>query len=140
MSLVLVVTLAGQRVALPSAEVESVVEIEAVTPVPRTAPHVAGLAALRSRVVTVIDCRAALGFGATEKPRDAVVAVIDGHPYALLVDKVEDVVESGDVRPLAASAGPGWSRAARGTVEAEGALMLLLDVAALVAGAATEAA
>jgi purine-binding chemotaxis protein CheW len=140
MSLVLVLSIAGQRVALPADEMESVVEIEAVAPVPGTAPHVAGLSALRSRVLTVIDARVSLGLGATGKPRDAVVATIDGHPYALLVDSVEDVVESGDIRPLASSPGTGWSRAARGAVEAEGDLMLLLDLAALVAGPAAAAA
>jgi len=140
MSLVLVLTLAGQRVALLAEEMESVVEIEAVCPVPGAAPHVAGLSALRSRVLTVIDGRASLGLGPTEKPRDAVVAIVDGHPYALLVDAVEDVVEGGDIRPLAASAGAGWSRVARGAVEAEGDLMLLLDLPALILGSLAEAA
>jgi len=140
MSLVLVLTLAGQRVALLAEEMEAVVEIEAIAPVPGAARHVAGLAALRSRVLTVIDGRASIGLGAAEKPRDAVVAVVEGHPYALLVDAVEDVVEAGDIRPLAAAAGPGWSRVARGAVEAEGDLMLLLDLAALVAGPQAEAA
>jgi purine-binding chemotaxis protein CheW len=141
MSLVLVLTLAGQRVALLAEEMESVVEIEAIAPVPGAAPHVAGLSALRSRVLTVIDARASLGLGPTGKVRDAVVAIIDGHPYALLVDAVEDVVEAaGDIRPLPASAGPGWSRVARGAVEADGDLMLLLDLPALVAGPAAAAA
>jgi purine-binding chemotaxis protein CheW len=140
MSLVLVLTLAGQRVALLADEMESVVEIEAIAPVPGAAPHVAGLSALRSRVLTVIDARASLGFGPTESPRDAVVAIVDGHPYALLVDTVEDVVEGGEPRPLGASAGPGWNRVARAAVEAEGDLMLLLDLPALIAGPTAEAA
>jgi purine-binding chemotaxis protein CheW len=140
MSLVLVLTLAGQRVAMLAAEMESVVEIEAIAPVPGAPPHAAGLSALRSRVLTVIDARASLGLGATERPRDAVVATVDGHPYALLVDAVEDVVEASELRALPAAAGPGWSRVARGAVEAEGELMLLLDLAALVAGPAAEAA
>ena len=54
--LLLVVTIAGERVALPAAAVESVVELDTLIPVPRAAPHVAGLSALRSRVLTVIDC------------------------------------------------------------------------------------
>jgi purine-binding chemotaxis protein CheW len=138
--LVLIVRLAGERVALAAGEVESVVEIDAVTPVPGAAAHVAGLAALRSRVVTVIDCVAALGAGRTDACRDAAVAVVDGHPYALLVDSVEDVVSAGEPRPLPGALAAGWSRVARATVEAEGDLLLLLDVAALVAGAAAEAA
>ena len=46
--LLLIVTVAGERVALPAASVESVVELD-LDPVPRAAPHVAGLSALRSR-------------------------------------------------------------------------------------------
>ena len=141
--LLLIVRLAGQRIALRAAEVESVVEIDTVTPVPRAAPHVAGLAALRSRVLTVIDCLASLdpsrslagGVG------EAVMAVVDGHPYALLVEAVEDVVEAGgDIRPAAASLAGGWGRIGRGTVEADGDLLLLADVEALIGGPAREAA
>ena len=36
--LLLIVTIAGQRVALPSASVESVVELDTLIPVPRAAP------------------------------------------------------------------------------------------------------
>jgi purine-binding chemotaxis protein CheW len=141
--LLLIVRLAGERVALPAADVESVVEIESLTPVPGAAGHVAGLAALRSRVLTVIDCLASLD-PSRRLPADsaeAVMAVVDGHPYALLVEAVEDVVEaSGERRPAAASLAPGWRRIGRSTIEAEGDLLLVADVEALVAGPAREAA
>jgi purine-binding chemotaxis protein CheW len=139
--LLLIVHIAGERVALPAAAIEAVVEIEGLTPVPGAAPHIAGLSALRSRVVTVVETRAALGLPPASAPaRDAVLAVMDGHPYALLVDSVEDVVEAaGAPRKVPARTGPGWSRAAEGCVEAEGDLLLLLDVAALVAGPAAAA-
>ena len=64
--LLLIVTIAGERVALPAAAVESVVELDTLIPVPRAAPHVAGLSALRSRVLTVIDCRRSLELGVTD--------------------------------------------------------------------------
>src|SRR5690348_11938143 len=93
--LLLIVRLDGERVALVSDDVESVVELEGITPVPGVARHVAGLAALRSRVLTVIDCVAALDpKRSTGTVRDAVVVVAEGHPYALLVDAVEDVVDA----------------------------------------------
>src|SRR5215210_6149211 len=141
-TLLLIVRLAGERVALPAAEVESVVEIEALTPVPRAAGHIAGLAALRSRVLTVLDCRASLEAGRHEgESRDAVVVVADGHPYALLVDGVEDVVEaSGDARPVRTALSGGWRRVTRGTVDAQGDLLLLIDPGALIAGPVPKAA
>lgn len=136
--LLLIVRLAGERIAVPAEDVEAVVEIEAVTPIPRAASHVAGLAALRSRVLTVIDCDAALGLTARTAPAcDALVVVADSHPYTLLVDRVEDVVEaSGERLPLKSSLAPGWRRAALGMIEAEGDLLLLADVRALIAGPA----
>jgi purine-binding chemotaxis protein CheW len=139
--LVLIVRLAGERVALRAAEVESVVEIEAVTPAPGAAPHVLGVAALRSRVVTVIDGAASLRSGGPTAIRDAAVAVVDGHAYALLVDSVEDVVAAdGEPRPLPGSVGGEWSRIARASVAADGDLLLLVDIPALVAGPAAQAA
>jgi purine-binding chemotaxis protein CheW len=140
--LLLIVRLAGERVALRAAEVESVVEIEALTPVPGAAGHVAGLAALRSRVLTVIDCLTSLepSRRLPADAREAVMAVVDGHPYALLVEAVEDVVEaSGEPQPAPALA-RAWSRVGRATIEAEGDLLLLADVEALIAGPAREVA
>lgn len=143
MELLLIVTIAGQRVAIPAANVESVVELEGITPVPRSAVHVAGLSALRSRVLTVIDCLAALDLGcmSASGPREAIVVEMDGHPYALIVESVEDVVEiEADIRPVRTSLSGGWLRVAKGMVEVDGDLMLLVDATALLAGPAAQAA
>ena len=141
--LLLIARLAGRRIAFPAAKVEAVVELEGVTPAPCAAPHVAGLAALRSRVLTVIDGLAALelprvGEGAA---RDAIVVPCDGHSYALIVEEVEDVVEADGPRaPLAAPVGAGWDRVAIGTVEVNEELFLLIDPYLLIAGPAAQAA
>jgi purine-binding chemotaxis protein CheW len=143
-SLLLVVTIGGQRVALPSDAVESVVELDTLIPVPRAAPHVAGLSALRSRVLTVIDCMRSLELGTTECSngiREAAVVELDGHHYALIVDLVQDVVEAlSDPTPMRAAMGEGWERVSAGLVETESGPLLLVDVAALIAGAEAKAA
>lgn len=139
-SLYLVVTIAGDRVALPAATIESVVEIDGIEPVPLVAPHVAGLFALRSRVMTVIDSCAAVEKGRFEwKGRaEAVIAHCDGYGYAILVENVDDVVEPGtSVVPSRAVLAPGWARVARGTIEIDGEALLVVDPDALVAGATT---
>ena len=59
--LFLIAHLAGRAVAIDSAQVDSVVDIGTIVPVPRADAQVRGLAALRSRVVTEIDPRAAIG-------------------------------------------------------------------------------
>jgi purine-binding chemotaxis protein CheW len=141
--LLLIVNMAGQRVAIPASDVESVVELEGLTPVPCSAAHVAGLSALRSRVLTVIDCLAALELGRTgESERtQAVVVTMDGHPYALIVDSVEDVVETtGEVRPLRTLLAAGWCRVGKGMADVQGDLLLLIDTQALIAGPAAQAA
>ncbi len=136
--LLLVVTIGGERVALPAAAVESVVELDALISVPRAAPHVAGLAALRSRVLTVIDCLRSLDLGESDCSggiREAAVVEVDGHHYALIVDLVEDVVEAlSDPVPVRAAMGAGWERVSQGMVETETGPLLLIDVAALLSG------
>ena len=142
--LLLVVAIAGDRVALPAAGVESVVELDTLIPVPRAAPHVAGLSALRSRVLTVIDCMRSLELGVTDNSdgiREAAVVELDGHHYALIVDMVEDVVEAlSDPVPIRAAMGPGWERVSQGMVETEVGPFLLVDIAALIGGAERQAA
>jgi purine-binding chemotaxis protein CheW len=141
--LILIVNLGAERVAFPASAVEGVVEIEALTKVPRAARHVAGLAALRSRVLTVIDCLASLDAGRTAETdaREAVVVVLDGHPYALLVGGVEDVREAdGEILPLQGKLRAGWSRVGLGMVQSGEELLLLVDVAVLIAGPSAQAA
>ena len=136
--MLLVIQLAGRRAALPAIEVNAVVELAEVTPVPRAAAHVVGLAALRSRPVTVIDCTAALGLAGSDgdwRARRAVVIEHDGHLYGLLVDGADDIVAAqAEPGPLGADPGPGWRRAALGRVESEAGALLLLDIGALIAG------
>jgi purine-binding chemotaxis protein CheW len=142
--LLLIVSIGQQRVALPAAAVESVVELDTLIPVPRAAPHVAGLSALRSRVLTVIDCMRSLELGESDCSggiREAAVVELDGHHYALIVDVVEDVVEAmSDPSPVRAAMGSGWERVSKGMVETETGPLLLVDVAALISGAEARAA
>ena len=141
--LLLIVTIAGSRVAFPAAKVESVVELDALSPVPRAAAHIAGLSALRSRVLTVLDCQRSLELGSTDLSglREAAVVEVDGHHYALTVDAVEDVVEAlSEPQPLRAAMEAGWERVGLGLIETEEGPLLLVDIAALIAGPASDRA
>ena len=141
--LLLIVTIAGSRVAFPAARVESVVELDALSPVPRAAAHVAGLSALRSRVLTVIDCQRSLELGTTNLDglSEAAVVEVDGHHYALTVDAVEDVVEAlSDPQPVRAAMEAGWDRVGLGMIETEEGPLLLVDIDALIVGPANDRA
>ena len=135
--LLLLCTIAGQRVALPALRVQSVVEVSDITPIPGTPSFVTGLTALRSQALTVIDSALTIGLPASrygEDPRAAVVEV-GGYLYALLLDGAEDVCEPlGEPMPVTGGFGEMWRRVARGMVETGGQPALLLDIEALIAG------
>jgi purine-binding chemotaxis protein CheW len=137
-ALYLIAEIDGQRIAIEAERIDSVVHVGAITPVPLMPPHLIGLAALRSRVITMIDSRRALGLPAADAGPvlTAVVVDVEGHRYGLTVDRVEDVCEiASALVPARARLGAGWAAAARGVLDDGAASLLLLDPAALVAGA-----
>ncbi len=142
--LALVFTLAGRRVALRTADLHSVVEIEHVTAIPSAPAWVLGLSALRSITLTVVDAAAAIGLAAPAKPESGARAAIvdyDGHRYALVVDAIDDVAELlTQPAPVPGEAGPGWQRVSEGLVETARGPALLLSLAAVLAGPAEAAA
>ncbi len=141
--LLLIVTIAGRNVAMRSTGIDSVVEIDAISPVPRAPAHIAGLSSLRSRVLTVIDCQSSLGFAGSERSgkRQAVVIERDRHGYALLVDRVEDVVQAqSELLPVKASQGRAWQSVSLGMIETAHGVLNLVDPCSLIAGAEAQCA
>jgi purine-binding chemotaxis protein CheW len=136
--LLLIVTIAGQRLALRAADVQSVIEVGSLTPVPRAPRHVAGLSALRSRVLTAIDCRRCVGLTEDADTAPAAYAVVvehDGHSYALLVEAVDDVTTSvSDIEVVRAPLGQGWENMTQGMMETAEGPLLLVDIGAMIAG------
>lgn len=134
MHLFLIAQIAGRGVAIDTTQVESVVDVGDLVAVPRTAAAVRGLVALRSRVVTVIDTGTALGLAPTPATaRRAVITLVDGHHYAILVDALEDVAKFKS-QPLSSGLAldHGWARAGTGLVERDGEPLLIVDLAALI--------
>jgi purine-binding chemotaxis protein CheW len=139
MNLFLIAHVAGRAVAIAGAQVDSVVDLGEFVAVPGAERAVRGLAALRSRVVTVIDTGVALGLAPMPaEARRAVITRIDGHHYAVLVDALEDVapferqaIEHG------LALGDGWAAAADGLIERDGEPVLILDLTRIVPGVAS---
>ncbi len=139
--LFLLARIAGRGVAIEADQVVSVVDIGDIVAVPGAARAIRGLAALRSRVVTVIDTALALGLPPTaDDAARAVITRVEGHEYALLVDALEDVAPFNRL-PLSPGLAldRGWGAAGTGLVERDGEPLLVLNIAALVPGIANAA-
>ncbi|MES2157706.1 MAG: chemotaxis protein CheW [Pseudomonadota bacterium] len=135
--LYLFATLADTRIAVETGEVEAVVKLTDVSPVPGMGAHVAGLSALRSRVLTIIDV-AALIHGVPTPPERrglAIIANISGHSYGLMVDGVTDIcrVPEGEL-PLRGQLDAVWAPYARAIVEHDGHPWLLVSLAGFIEG------
>lgn len=136
-SLYLIAHINGARVAIDSQSIESLVHVQEVIEVPKCDPCIAGLFALRSRVLTLIDSQYLVT--GIKKPAQkgalAVVAEISGHPFGLLVDAVEDVVAitaeqiENHVKPAKI-----WASLVTGTASVGGKMVMILDPARLVSG------
>lgn len=135
--LLVMAQIAGRRCALHAHDVQSVIEIGAITPVPRAPDFIAGITAMRSQALTVIDCRRALGFDPDQWSCDhrAIVVAVAGYSYALMIDSIEDI-STGMADPSEVPGGFGseWSRVATGMIETRAGPALLIDLAALIAG------
>ncbi len=136
-NLYLIAEIAGSKVAIESALVESVVQIGDVIPVPRSHPSVAGLVALRSRVLTLIDCQYSVT-GKNNPPTKgdlAVISEINGHFYGLLVDRVADVIviDPGNVQSEIRLSSP-WNEIATKVARVGTELLMIINPSILVGG------
>ena len=134
--LYLIAQLAGTRVALRSSDVDSVVIVRNVTPVPQTPPHLVGLFALRSRVMTLIDARVVVGADTAAHGADgdkAIVVKVGGHAYGIIADAVEDACFlDGEELPIRGKLSPGWRAIAEAMIEHAGETVLVVNPERLV--------
>jgi purine-binding chemotaxis protein CheW len=142
-SLHLVARLGGCGLLFDAGRVDSVVEVATIVPAPGAGSAVMGLAAMRSRVATVIDIRRLLGVpprvaerrGRGRHVSRAVVTAVDGHLYAIAVDTLEDV-NPYEIAPPPPGLGGGadWSFV-QGVAEGGGETLLSVDIDELIARA-----
>ena len=141
MTMFLLAQMADRTVAISVDQVESVVDLGVIVPVPGAPPFVRGLAALRSKLMTVISSRTVLGaYIGLMAPRRAVVTVIDGHHYAVMVNELDEVAEL-ELKPLPSGLpiSGAWRAVACGVVDCGGEPLLAIDLRALVPPAAMAA-
>jgi purine-binding chemotaxis protein CheW len=134
----LIASVAGQRIAIGATSIDAIIKLDAIHPVPGAPPHVAGLCAVRSSVMTVIDIAKIVGGADSDDARHAVIVQHDGHRYALRVDHVSDV-EAVALAPRTSdpSIGRQWHALAGSHVETSFGTALILDVGRVVSGTAS---
>lgn len=121
--------------ALSADKVAAVASVGEITPVPLADSHVAGIAAIRSQVITVIDVGLALGeaTSAAQAEPSLIVVEIDGHSYGLAVDDIHDVIEiENEPRSLGAPFSAQWRQIALGVLDIDGKAVIAVDPAAIV--------
>jgi purine-binding chemotaxis protein CheW len=123
------------QLAFPAEQIEAVVRVEGVVPAPGAPPSVRGLAAIRSRLLTLIDCAVVAGVSGGDAPLMAIITV-DGHGYGLLLDAADDVVELPPSQSLPAKVDRGWLALQPRMVDVQGQILLLIEPAQFIAQAA----
>jgi purine-binding chemotaxis protein CheW len=133
--LYLIASVTGKQIAIDSQYVESVVRIGEIVPVPKADAIVAGLFALRSRVLTLIDCQYRVtGQPTADNERGlAVIASVGANQFGFIVEKVLDVVSADDatLSPLPPSAGK-WAEFSIGHADIDGRPVVIVDLEKLV--------
>ncbi len=134
-------SVADQLCGVPVQAVRDVLGEQAITRIPLAPAEIAGSLNLRGRIVTTIDLRRRLGLpdAAPGTPRMSVVAEQGSELYALLVDQVSEVMS---LKPTAFERNPPtlpptWAMFSAGVYRLEDRLLVVLDVARLLAHSET---
>jgi purine-binding chemotaxis protein CheW len=122
--------------AVDIAKVREVLELTALTKVPRTPEFMRGVINLRGNVVPVIDMRLKLGLTQTEKTVDTCVVIaevdIDGEKTVLgaLADSVQEVIEldAGQIVPPPRMGTRIDTQVIRGMGKRDDQFLIILDI------------
>lgn len=136
-------TLADQLCGVPVLGVRDILAEQTITRIPLAAAEIAGSLNLRGRIVTAIDLRQRLNLppAPAGSARMSIVAEQNGELYAFLVDQVAEVMRLPDhmfeANPPTLPAV--WAEHSKGIYRLEDRLMVVLDIARLLAVRETRA-
>lgn len=129
--LFLIASIAGSPTVIDSSQVESVIRVADIQNVPNCSPLVAGLFALRSRVLTIIDSQY-LVTGVSKPIKDGSIAVvidIAGHSYGVIVESITDTVAIDNVEFLQnVTLDEHWRKIASGVIVHDDQMYMVIDV------------
>ncbi len=130
-------TVGDQLCGVPVLAVRDVLGEQTITRIPLAPPEIAGSLNLRGRIVTAIDLRQRLRLPPVPagQPRMSVVADQGGELYALLVDQVSEVLslDAAAFERSPPTLDKTWAAFSTGIFRLDGRLLVVLDVAKLLA-------
>jgi purine-binding chemotaxis protein CheW len=128
---------ADQICGVPVLGVRDILSEQVITRIPLATPEIAGSLNLRGRIVTAVDVRLRLKLPPAPAGclRMSVVAEQNGELYALLVDQVSEVMtlREAELEPNPPTLSAVWAEHSKGVYRLDGKLMVVLDVARLLA-------
>lgn len=123
---------AGLYFGIAVGDVQEVMRAQEMTHVPRAHPAVRGLLNLRGEIVTAIDLRHRLGLRTPDEaatPQMNVVVRSRGEVTSLLVDDIDEVLDTGDrpLEPVPSTLPPSVREVLGGVIPLPDHLLLVLD-------------
>jgi purine-binding chemotaxis protein CheW len=113
-------------------QVQEVLRVSEIAPVPGAPHYVLGIINLRGNVVTVIDTRIRLGLTTTEVTDSTRIVIIEGarHVVGILVDCVAEVVDlaTSEVESAPNVGNDESAKYIQGVASREGELLILVDL------------
>lgn len=124
--------LAGETYGINVMQVQEVLRVSEIAPVPGAPHYVLGIINLRGNVVTVVDTRIRLGLATSEVTDATRIVIIEGarHVVGILVDCVAEVVDLA-ASELESAPNVGNDESAKyiqGVASRDGELLILVDL------------
>jgi purine-binding chemotaxis protein CheW len=124
--------LANEHYAVDIAAVDSIIEIQSITAVPRAPQFIEGITNLRGVVLPVIDLRKRFGLEVQETTRKTRIVVVemDSMAVGLIVDAVTEVIRIPEdaIEPLSPIVTTVDSTFITGVAKVDERLIILLDL------------
>ena len=118
--------------AIDILDVQEIIRLAEITPVPNAPHYVEGMVNLRGKIIPIINLRARFGLCVTDPTKDTRVVVVEvGHVIlGFIVDSVEEVIRLPKecIEPLSPTGRGGADECQRGVARVNGCLVLLLDL------------
>ena len=124
--------LGSEEYGLPILQVQEIVGVLPVTPVPQAPAYVLGVVNLRGKVIPVVDLRTRFGLPRVDATPETCIVFVEaqGQRVGTVVDRVNEVLAIGveDIEPPPALGASVDTSYLRGLAKTGGRVRLLLDV------------